>query len=747
MLGLVGSSVGSVAARSMDTPGTPTLPAPQAQVYAQELNILHDGQADLSLRAQAARNLLDTGWPQAQAALQVDLAIAPDLTTQRAVALALASMPNPPQAFAPILFDLLHSAPEALRADAAGALGRYPSLEVIQQLSVVAQNPRNSVAERNAAVLALGLHRSQAAAGALLRLTEPAQVQPVRAAAFAALLRITGQAELGQDYAAWQRWWAQHRALPAEAWMERLFDSLDRSRTRLNQQTQQLQDRLVDTQRQLYRVTPEDRRPALLLAWLSDPLEATRVLSLDLATQLLAEKGPAGFAADLRRQLLRRLDDPAPVLRQRAALLLRDLGEQPAADKLAAVLAAAREQRPELLQAYLQVLKRMPRAAAVPALLSLLEEPAVRREAALALAAAVDANFTNAAQQHWARQSVRRLLKDETTPDAALIALLGKLAQAEDWTRIAGWLSHADPVIQEAAASAWADADRPLTPLAQFVDDPVIQPILLAAAARRGQEPGVLLTLVDHKPRTEALLERWQQALVGLAGRVEPTAVREAVQILQRHGESRDLCIRLLSASLDHLGVTNVATALTESAAELLLTRARIHRTDRDLHAVLADCLRLAGAQSRATVAQRRAADLLALEATLGLNEREPVAVLVPRLIPRNPAERDPQTVERTATLLLDTAQNDLKTEHLDTARSLLTLLREATGTTLSELPAKRLATLESAAGILPPSTQSSPTPGTIPAPGTAPGITPAPGTAPGTTPGTSPTTQPAGKG
>ncbi len=709
----------------------PVLSPDQTRALMQAQHVLRDPHTELARRAQAARALLASGWPRALASLKVDLATAPDILTQRAITQALAADPDPPSDFVPILFDLLATTQDPLLSEVAAALGHYPQDQVVQHLAQVAQDGRRPAAQRQAAILALGSHRSQSAAGALVQLIEPQHAQPIREAAQQALTRLTGIHGLGQDPAAWQRWWSQHRFLSPAAWTQSLFANFDHSSSDLAQQVGQLQQRLVATQQQLYQTTPVAQRPALLLNLLSDPLDASRLLALDLTTQLLADVGPAGIGPDLRQELVARLDDPTPEVRRRAALLLRDLGgpsAAQAADKVAAILAAGREERPELLRAYLLVLRRMPRRAAVPAELGLLDDPPVRREAARALAEAVKAKLVDPAQQARARIWVRRFLSDDALPDPAMITLLGQLAQPSDWQRIALWLSNPQQDVKEAAAVAWADSDQPLLPLARHVTDPTILPILLAAAANRHDgDPKVLSILVDHKPADESLIERWHLALINLAGRVPASSVLTAVTALQAQGESGDLCIRLLGAALDSQLGARPADRNGPAACALLLARATIHRQNHDWRAELADCQQVAKGTFPGQPRQIRQAQLMSLEAQLNLNDLQDLPDLVHRLLPPDTHDRHPATVARTAGLLLDAAEGYLKAKQEPQARTVLQILRTAAGDQLDSALAQRQTRLERAAGIAPPATQPAP-PATQPAP---PATQPAPATAP----------------
>src|SRR6185369_567917 len=170
----------------------------------------------------------------------------------------------------------------------------------------------------------------------------------IREATFTALGRLTGLTDLDTDLKRWEEWWSQNEKLDPELFSKRLIDTFLRSRALLSRDLQQTQDELVDTIKQLYRATPQEQRGPLLVRMLRHQIDAVRHAGIENAYQL------TDLSPDVLAALRSRLEDPLPTIRQRAARRL--LTDKEAADKVASLLAAGQEKRPEVLKAYLEVM-------------------------------------------------------------------------------------------------------------------------------------------------------------------------------------------------------------------------------------------------------------------------------------------------------------------------------------------------------------------------------------------------------
>lgn len=463
------------------------------------------------------------------------------------------------------LADLLRPQPHEAEGDAEG--GAMP--EAQRQTSLPAEHGP-SLRARQAAVLALGHHRTRSSAAVLITLTEPEHPSSIRQAAFTALETLTGLSHLGADPDAWQQWWSEARELSERAWEHMLLENLARRAERQRLDQRQLSSRLQELVRNQYRATGAEQRAALLARLLNDPLEPVRELAMTLSVQRLVDDGP--FDEPLREALRARLDDSVPEIRQRAALLLRDLADAPAADRAATRLASGRESVVTVLRAKLLMLTRLPRAAAVEPAAELLGHASLSGEAAAMLAAAVEAGLVSRAQRGRILERLRWALAEQP-PRPQVVRLLGRLGGEPDWQRIREWLDSDDAPVKQAAAHVWAESSRSLMPLASRADDPQIGPVFVRVAAQRGRTPATLEALLEHPPgegEAEAeQREQWQRALIALAGRVPSAAVGTAVDRLGEMAREPALREAMLSAALERFEhIEPLPPASEESPAE-----------------------------------------------------------------------------------------------------------------------------------------------------------------------------------
>ncbi|MEX0776475.1 MAG: hypothetical protein WD042_12295 [Phycisphaeraceae bacterium] len=738
-------------ARAVD-PASPqvTDTAPQVSAIISDapspLDLLHDPQAAFAQRVAAARQLLTQPSQPEQRALLLALATSPDAGVQRAIAQALASMPNgPPQTFSPLLLDLLWTTRGQVQADVMVALARSSDPATQQRVRALAGDAKADLTLRKAAIGVLAMQRSRSVAAVLMGIVNEDRSLGARDAAFAGLGRVTGITNLGNDAVAWRAWWEKHRNLSDTAWTDSVFEVYARNQSQLAGQVTQLQDRLVETQRQFYRATATDKRPAMLVAMLGDTLEPIRLLGMELAVQSVGEQGPTGIVAEVRQAVLARLEDGSPSIRQRSALLLRDLADEAGADRVATLLARGDEQRPEVLRAYLLMMARLPRDAAVAAALNLLGDQTLRGEAAGTLAAAAEAGKLSARDAAVALQAVRAQLYNGQAPQPEVITLMGRIGKDGDWQRIGAWLDNKDPAVRQAAAWAWNRSDRPLLELTKRSEEPAILAILLDAAARRDNDPMVLGYLVDHKPDNDGLLQAWRRALIGMAGRVDAHSVARIDDTLAQRHEPIDLRRQMLSAVIDRLleaalpagadpaagtpdpgtpgtpQTTDPASVVDPVLARLLLTRAELRLADNDPRLAMADVEQLAAIKVQLDAAQGTRLDWVTLQGRLALLQPANVLELATRLAGSADHQRDAAVTERIIGLFLTAAERSIATNQLDVARQVLGSLHTFCGPDIPAQFTQRVSDLQSLAGLPAPV----PTPVPTPTPDTTPDTTP----------------------
>lgn len=511
------------------------------------LGILREPKLDNAQRRDAAMGLIRRGWPDAIAELESDLRPDGDAGTYRAIAQAVAATAGQaPESLAPPMLKLLASADESLAADLGVALSRYPSSEIVNELVTVVQDDSTSPSHRRAAILALGHHRTQFVAGVLVDLLAKEKPGPMRDATSQALANLTGITAYGDDAERWRRWWQSHQTLFQRQWLDALLDNFARRTQALAAENRRIQDRLIDTHRQLYLATSKDDRPALLVRMMSDGAEPTRRLAVDLMAQRLIEQHPVG--PELRQCLYRALDDESSAIRERAAKLLRDLRDVPGAEAIAARIGS--ESHPQVLRAYLVMMADLPQPGALDRVTQLLAEPSLHADAAGVLAAAAAQGLLGDAQVSALRARLHGLTQGDGPPQPKVIELLGRVGDDAAWAGIARWLDSADEPVKTAAAEAWAGSTRPLDALADRADDPLIQPILIRAATRRGDSPQVLAAMIRVKPQQQQLAESWQRAVIAMASRVPSHAALDADLALKAQGEPPSLREQVLTAAI-----------------------------------------------------------------------------------------------------------------------------------------------------------------------------------------------------
>ena len=486
------------------------------------------------------------------AALRASLALGQEPEVHRAVLEAIASDDDgtPPE-LAPTMLSLLGEVDPSVSETLADALGRYDDPAVRAYLRDVAASSQAAVSKRSDAARTLGRLRTQAAAGVLIQLIDPAEPTLVRDAAFDALAVLTGTETRGNDRAAWLAWWEQTGTLEPAAWYRRLLANFTRDVAQRTLGEEHLKLRLLESQGALYRTTADEDRPAVLTYMLGDPLLPIRQLGMDLAVARLLDDKP--FDEPLRQALRDRLTDPAAALRARAALLLRDLADEPAASIAAERLASDREPATVAREAYLRLLSRLPQPEAAEPALRMLADPALRGEAAGALAASYDAGHLTPEQTDLAADRVRATLENNPNgePEPQVVTLLGKVGTNADYERIARWVDSSNPAVKRAAAQSWADSNESLRLLAERANDPTIAPIVIDAAIHRGDDPAALAALVERPPQTDQLRAAWERALVAMAARVAPSAVANLLPKLDTAADDRTLRERVLSSTIE----------------------------------------------------------------------------------------------------------------------------------------------------------------------------------------------------
>ncbi|MCC7406728.1 MAG: HEAT repeat domain-containing protein [Phycisphaeraceae bacterium] len=561
-------------------------------------------------RQRAAAEWLTIQTPESLARMVEDLRQG-DAAVRQAILHAIAASPAPPPpGLAEPLVEMLSTVTPTQTEDLGVALGRFLDVKLTARLIKLAEDQAAPSDQRRAAIAALGYQPTRAAVQSLVGLLDDASPQ-VRSAALGALEQLSGIVSFGPDPDRWRLWWQQNSSLSDTQWTMLLSGSLSGRVKDLRQNRDVLRQRLIDLNRQVYLGLDLPERETMLSAMLADPLGEIRALGMDLVGQRMLDMGADGITPALRADLLRRLDDPQPQIQRRAVLLLRDLADPDGAVAVAERLGVERwrQSPPSVIQAYLLIMARVPRAAVVRPAMDLLSDATLGPDAARALSAAADAGLLSPDELTTAADGAREQVNRTDRPEPAYIQLLGRTGTEEDWARIEKLLDHPDDNVREAAARTWALYGRPLEPLAARAGDAIIQPIFYSEAGRRGNNAEIFLTLVDHPPSKSSLADAWVDALTRVAARVMPDLVLTANHRLEVAGQPPELREKLLTASIAaYLGDGRTTAVLPPDAAiathgsslgfdlaNLLLTRAKLRLAAGNFDAARGDYLRITG--------------------------------------------------------------------------------------------------------------------------------------------------------
>jgi hypothetical protein len=525
------------------------LPPGVGEVYRR----LVGGGVGLAERTQAAATLLRIDDPAAERALAAGLNPEQPAAVRQAVLLAVATDPADPPGdlWRPMLRLLEQDAGEDAAA-VVPALGRFDRDELWERLEQTAESDTLPTPRRVRAIGALAHRRTQEVAGRLVELTGMTQPADVQSAAYRSLATLTAIDRFGQDRGRWQAWWDQNRRLSELEWNRALVRNFARQIAAGRATDQQLAQKLQEAERALYQASSPEDQAGVLAYMLQNPLPATRQLALDLAQARLVQG--IAFDGPLREALRARLDDESAQVRRRAAEVLRDLNDQPAADAVARKLVDQREQVNRVLAAYLQLLAQSPRKEATEAIHALLREPGLEPDASAALAEIARAGLLTPKRSDAVLETLREDLRLGRKPSPQAIRLLGRIGRNDEWQRIEDWIDSDDDITKQAAAQAWADAsDRSLAILAERAADPVIQPIVIRAATDRGQDPQTLRKLADNPPTATQFVDAWERALIAMARQptISPVIVLDVTESLYDRLQSRGLVESLLTAALD----------------------------------------------------------------------------------------------------------------------------------------------------------------------------------------------------
>jgi hypothetical protein len=511
---------------------------------------------------------------------------ATDPRTRAAAADELLSRCRTPEiarAIAELLSD--EAAPPAARDAMLTAIGGCwnPPQRLFRSLTLLAERPGSL--SPSALAGAIAAYRTREAAQVLIRSLSIKAGDGLRLAAADALVTMTGQDQLGSDFLAWSRWLQSSRGLSESGWRDTLAEGVWTRQQRIMAERAQLAGKLVSGYRRLYLslpANPGDERARLLAQLISDSTPELRDLGLEVAArELSAGKVLDGTVADAALGLLR---SPIPAVRERAAILVTQLGPRDVSAEVGAALAA--ETDPRAAAALLHAATRWPSAQAVPPSISWLERTATDPAAPAALLALYQAGFLSITD-HGDRIAAALRRADPWTLSPAACRLLALTGTTDDRASLIMLLTAADRAARVAAAQGLAD-------FPEFVDA-----ILAAARADSALFDAAVESVASHRPTApsfETLLAlpaasddlRFQ----GMSLLAAAMPVAELVTVAEAHPEDPAM-IELLLARLADVTVERWPQAGPDDSQGLveglmLLARARLdaHRPDRALAAL-----------------------------------------------------------------------------------------------------------------------------------------------------------------
>lgn len=453
-------------------PMGPMLPADVALLREQLYN-----RQDSPAQSQAALMLVQSLSPEAADIVREGLRRwdRPDVF----VALASAIRMTRDRRFTEPLLKAIQAEQANLRLAAAEALARSDSVLVLHRLLGIAEDPQASIPARQAAALALGKSGQKNAVPALLSLLS-SDTPAIRQTAAAALEELTGL-DHGNNLAAWQEWWSNHKDLGETEWLlsrNALF--VDRSR-RLQNDLQRAEAEILRLHQQLYARTPRADRVNHFRQLAQNEYASVRVQAIAWIVETLTDANSSELKplADL---LLAFSEDGVEAVQRQAVLALEKTDDPRAFERL----------------------------------LTLLNSNSLEVRAAAARSLGRYRCPQSVSRAEMNSRAVKALEKALSDPSLVVVAeaveSLGSLGVPEAAPIITGLLRHpADPVRQAAARALEQVADpASLSALTTALDDPVpgVRFHVVGALARLGQSEAL------EAPRKQELIRRLEQVLV-----------------------------------------------------------------------------------------------------------------------------------------------------------------------------------------------------------------------------------------
>ncbi len=387
-----------------------------------------------------------------------------------------------------------------------------------------------------AAIEALGSFRTRPAVELLLARAAPALPPPERAAAFRALVRLTGRDDFGDSHERWSAWYARLDGADEARWQGAIASGLAARADRLSADRADAVARLADATRRLYLALAQApvpaEQPRLLVTLLTDPRVELRSLGFDILSRELSSARPIDPAVE--NAVVGLLKDPGPAVRARAAFLIRQINPRGAVEAVARALSI--EESPDAASALLLAAARWPsEGVRDPALRWLANGAEAQPGAVQALLALARSGLLHDPADREAAALVLRARETQslTPAECRLLAAVGDQADRE---RIAGVLAGPPSPLRTAAAEALADDpryfDTIMAPADPDLFEAAVRSVLASHPTAEGFAKLQSLVAPSEETRAAALLRVSAALPTGqllIAARGADPALREAM--------------------------------------------------------------------------------------------------------------------------------------------------------------------------------------------------------------------------
>lgn len=357
-----------------------------------------------------------------------------------------------------VLSALDSASPAAARVAILRAIARSPFATGTYWNAVAAAAYVAPAEELPETLAAVASFRSRVAAQLLTGFLEAPHPVPVRDAAQAGLVRLTGRADLPTAQKSWNQWLAEMAPLSERQWQAEVIRGVAGRNDALRRERQTMVTRLVESQREFWLTLREaDARERFLASLLRDELDELKRLGIDLTRQAVATGERPG--AEVASAAIELLASPRAAMRAEGAKLVNQLAPEGAGPAVVAALNA--ETDPRAAEALLAALRRWPSRDAEPAILHWLDRGGSSTAFAADACLAMERNglLTDAEMRTRVLTALRAAdSRDLQSPGMRLLTLLG---DDTDFARVEALLtSEGDASLRAAAAEAVATDPR-----------------------------------------------------------------------------------------------------------------------------------------------------------------------------------------------------------------------------------------------------------------------------------------------